>query len=135
MMKPTKALYCRRSAKAPVMSSGVITANIVWKSAKSAAGISSSSSSPCVHETSLMKGKVAGEPRTPPIVSPKQRLKPMTNQSTVSRIRPERHCIRRETVAEEGSRPASKRPSAGVITASAAGRRRGWGAPHISCVC
>ena len=93
MVKTTNAAKRLRSAKAPLMSAGVMAANIIWKVAKRTKGmvLPSAGSMP----TPLKKTYWSGSPTMPrpPTESPKARLKPTMTQTTVTMARPKKLCM------------------------------------------
>ena len=105
MVKTTNAANFLRSAKAPLMSAGVMAANIIWKVAKRTNGmvLPSAGSMP----TPWKKMYCSGSPTmpAPPRESPKARLKPTTTQTTVTMARPKKLCMIVERTLLARTRP------------------------------
>ena len=81
-----------RSAKAPLISAGVMIANLSWKSAKSRSGIVGDRRGSGASVTPRNNTKLNGLPTTPPRLSPNARLKPTTIQMTLTTPRAMKHC-------------------------------------------
>lgn len=118
MTKATNASKRRRSAKAPVHKSGVMAANIPWKAAKRTPGMVGAFGRGTAQPTCERKACFMLPKKKLPEAE-KQREKPTTNHSVVKSDRPAKHCMRTETEFLALSRPASKSPSAGIISKTA----------------
>ena len=72
-----------RSAKAPVISAGVMIANLSWNRANRSSGIVAASAGCVAPPTPRNMKKVSGLPTRPWMLSPKARLNPTTIQRIV----------------------------------------------------
>jgi hypothetical protein len=73
-------LNLMRSANVPVISAGVMMANLSWKNANNTSGIVGASDQGFPSSTPLNMKNVVGSPMKPPMESPKARLNPTTIQ-------------------------------------------------------
>jgi hypothetical protein len=113
-MKRTQALNFIRSAIAPLINNGVITANIISNFTNRTPGIVGAYLSELSNGTPLRKVQ-SRFPTRPAVSGPNVRLKPNTNHITLKSATPKKICIKMETVFFFLSNPASNNPRAGII--------------------
>jgi hypothetical protein len=85
-VKVTTAQKRTRSANDPVMSAGVMIANFRWNRAKMTSGMVGASPGCVAVPTCRNMKNVRGSPITPPMSSPKARLKPTTTHTMLMTI-------------------------------------------------
>ncbi len=94
IVKRTKEPNRLRSAKAPVMSAGVIAANISWNIANNMNGIVTAYTADGAWPTPLKKAKSRPPIRPSPLTSgPKASVNPTITQTMLTNARPKKLCI------------------------------------------
>mmetsp|Transcript_5071 Transcript_5071/g.10538 ORF Transcript_5071/g.10538 Transcript_5071/m.10538 type:complete len:202 (-) Transcript_5071:7-612(-) len=117
LMNSTNDFYCIRSAHAPVIISGVISANVIWKPPYSRLGIRGPTSTKQFSDPIPRKNaNVSGFPTSPPPLGPNTIEKPNTYHASASCPAPDTICVIIDITFLIRISPACASPIAGVCS-------------------